>query len=99
MKLKGSEPLKSIESDPIDISNPKYSLREWLLAPAYQQAAKGYYALIRELKGYYALIRELQEVMTHPYDEQSKAVEEKFYKLKAPELNALGGVSHMSCSS
>lgn len=69
--------------------NPKYSLREWLLAPAYQQAAKGDYALIREL----------QEVMTQPYDEQSKAVEEKFYKLKAPELSALGGVSHMSCSS
>jgi len=69
--------------------NPKYSLREWLLAPAYQQAAKGDYALIREL----------QEVMTQPYLEQSKAVEEKFYKLKAPELSALGGVSHMSCSS
>lgn len=69
--------------------NPKYSLREWLLAPAYQQAAKGDYALIREL----------QEVMTQPYAEQSKAVEEKFYKLKAPELSALGGVSHMSCSS
>ena len=69
--------------------NPKYSLREWLLAPAYQQAAKGDYALIREL----------QEVMTQPYVEQSKAVEEKFYKLKAPELSALGGVSHMSCSS
>lgn len=69
--------------------NPKYSLREWLLAPAYQQAAKGDYALIREL----------QEVMTQPYAEQSKAVEEKFYKLKAPELSALGGVSHISCSS
>lgn len=69
--------------------NPKYSLREWLLAPAYQQAAKGDYALIREL----------QEVMTQPYVEQSKTVEEKFYKLKAPELSALGGVSHMSCSS
>ena len=69
--------------------NPKYILREWLLAPAYQQAAKGDYALIREL----------QEVMTQPYDELSKAVEEKFYKLKAPELTKLGGVSHMSCSS
>jgi len=69
--------------------NPKYSLREWLLAPAYQQAARGDYALISEL----------QDVMTQPYDEQSKAVEDKFYKLKAPELTALGGVSHMSCSS
>ena len=69
--------------------NPKYSLREWLLAPAYQQAAKGDYTLIREL----------QEIMTQPYAEQSKDVEEKYYKKKPPELSELGGVSHMSCSS
>ena len=69
--------------------NPKYSLREWLLAPAYQQAATGNYQLIREL----------QEVMTQPYAEQSKEVEEKYYRLKPFELSNLGGVSHMSCSS
>lgn len=69
--------------------NPKYSLQEWLLAPAYQQAAMGNYALIREL----------QEVMTQPYAEQSKEVEEKYYKLKPSEFSELGGVSHMSCSS
>jgi len=69
--------------------NPKYILREWLLAPAYQQAATGNYALIQEL----------QDVMTQPYAEQSKQVEEKYYKLKPSEFNELGGVSHMSCSS
>ena len=69
--------------------NPKYSLREWLLAPAYQQAATGNYALIREL----------QDVMTQPYAEQSKAVEEKYYRLKPSEFTELGGLSHMSCSS
>lgn len=69
--------------------NPKYSLREWLLVPAYQQAAMGDYALLREL----------QEVMTQPYAEQSKAVEEKYYRLKPSEFGAIGGVSHMSCSS
>ena len=95
LELRWSEWLSKWQSLVISTSeemkriNPKYSLREWLLAPAYQQAAKGDYALIREL----------QEVMTQPYAEQSKAVEEKFYKLKAPELSALGGVSHMSCSS
>ena len=51
--------------------NPKYSLREWFVAPAYQQAALGNYALIREL----------HEVMTQPYAEQSKEVEEKGRKL------------------
>lgn len=69
--------------------NPKYSLREWLLAPAYQQAALGDYALIREL----------QEVMTQPYAEQSSEVEEKYYRPRPPEFSELGGVSHMSCSS
>ena len=69
--------------------NPKYSLREWLLAPAYQQAAEGNYALVREL----------QEVMTQPYSEQSKDVEEKYYRLKPSEFSEVGGVSHLSCSS
>ena len=69
--------------------NPKYSLREWLLAPAYQQAVDGNYALLREL----------QEVMTQPYAEQSKDMEEKYYRLKPSEFSELGGVSHMSCSS
>lgn len=69
--------------------NPKYSLREWLLVPAYQQAAMGNYMLIREL----------QEVMTQPYAEQSREVEEKYYRLRPSELCKIGGLSHLSCSS
>ena len=69
--------------------NPKYSLREWLLAPAYQQAVEGNYALIREL----------QAIMTDPYAVQSKEVEEKYYRLKPSEFFQVGGLSHMSCSS
>ncbi|MDJ0777782.1 MAG: protein adenylyltransferase SelO family protein [Gammaproteobacteria bacterium] len=69
--------------------NPKYSLREWLLAPAYKQAARGDYRLIREL----------QDVMTQPYAEQSTAVEEKYYRLKPSRFSDIGGLSHMSCSS
>ncbi len=69
--------------------NPKYCLREWLLAPAYQQAAQGDYALIREL----------QAVMAQPYAEQSQAVEDQYYRLKPQEFANMGGVSHMSCSS
>ncbi|MFT6916868.1 MAG: hypothetical protein ACJAWL_003211 [Motiliproteus sp.] len=69
--------------------NPKYSLREWLVVPAYQQAAAGDYTLIREL----------QEVMTQPYAEQSKDVEEKYYRLKPAEFFEVGGLSHLSCSS
>jgi len=69
--------------------NPKYSLREWFLVPAYQQASAGNYALIREL----------QEVMTQPYAEQSKDVEEKYYRLKPSEFFEVGGLSYVSCSS
>jgi uncharacterized protein YdiU (UPF0061 family) len=76
-------------SNKMKLVNPKYSLREWLLAPAYQQAVAGNYALVREL----------QEVMTQPYAEQSKEVEEKYYRLKPSEFSEVGGVSHLSCSS
>jgi uncharacterized protein YdiU (UPF0061 family) len=69
--------------------NPKYILREWFVVPAYQQAAEGNYSLIREL----------QDVMTQPYEEQSKDVEDKYYRLKPPEFFELGGLSHLSCSS
>ena len=69
--------------------NPKYTLREWFLVPAYQQATEGDYTLIKEL----------QEIMTKPYDEQSKEIEEKYYRLKPSEFFAIAGISHVSCSS
>lgn len=69
--------------------NPKYILREWFMVPAYQQAATGDYSLIQEL----------QTVMTQPYAEQSKLVEDKYYRLKPAEFFEVGGVSHLSCSS
>ena len=69
--------------------NPKYILREWFVMPAYQQATAGNYSLIREL----------QDVMTQPYAEQSKDVEDKYYRLKPPEFFEVGGLSHLSCSS
>nr|WP_297403712.1 protein adenylyltransferase SelO family protein [uncultured Marinobacter sp.] len=76
-------------SSQMKLANPKYSLREWFVVPAYQQAAAGNYGLLREL----------QDVMTQPYAEQSEEVEKKYYRLKPPELFELGGSSHYSCSS
>jgi uncharacterized protein YdiU (UPF0061 family) len=69
--------------------NPKYTLREWLLVPAYQQASVGNYLPVREL----------QAVMTQPYAELSQEVENKYYRLKASEFFGVGGCSHLSCSS
>ncbi|MGK0250043.1 MAG: hypothetical protein ACI910_002811 [Oleispira sp.] len=70
-------------------ANPKYTLREWFVVPAYQQAAKGNYSLVREL----------QDIMTHPYNEQSQDIEDKYYQRKPAELFQTGGLSHYSCSS
>ena len=69
--------------------NPKYTWREWLVVPAYQQAANWDYTLVREL----------QEVLSHPYDEQSAEVEAKYYQLRPKEFFNAGGVSQYSCSS
>ncbi len=69
--------------------NPKYTWREWLIVPAYQQA----------MNGNYALLEELQEVLVNPNGEQSKEVEDKYYKLRPAQFFDAGGVSHYSCSS
>ncbi|MDC9726379.1 MAG: protein adenylyltransferase SelO family protein [Candidatus Thioglobus sp.] len=69
--------------------NPKYSLREWFVKPAYQQASERNYTLVREL----------QAVITQPYAQQSKEIEEKYYRLKPAELFNIGGLTQYSCSS
>ena len=69
--------------------NPKYTLREWFLVPAYKEAQKGDYRLIKEL----------QKVMNDPYGEQSLDIEEKYYREKPSELFEIAGVSHITCSS
>ena len=76
-------------SSQMKLVNPKYTLREWFLVPAYKQATEGDYSLIKEM----------QEVMTNPYDELSSEIEDKYYRLKPTELFEIAGVSHISCSS
>ena len=68
--------------------NPKYTWREWLVAPAYQQAEQGDYALIHEI----------QDVLAQPYAEQPQA-DSRFYRKRPAELANRGGISHYSCSS
>lgn len=70
-------------------ANPKYRWREWLVVPAYQQAALGDYRMIKDL----------QAVLTSPYADQSSQLAEHFYRLKPLALFNVGGVSHYSCSS
>ena len=81
--------------DPVAIAaamkraNPAITWREWLIAPAYDQAAQGDTRLIQEL----------QEVFRHPYDEPSPELAATYDRLKPQEFFNAGGVSHYSCSS
>jgi uncharacterized protein YdiU (UPF0061 family) len=69
--------------------NPKLTWREWLVVPAYEQAAQGNFGLIQEL----------QEVFSHPYDEPSAELAATYDRLKPRDFFNAGGVSHYSCSS
>ncbi len=69
--------------------NPKYTLREWHLVWAYQEAEKGNYKPVHEL----------QKIMTNPYAEQTKEIEEKYYIKKPTDFFGIAGISHVSCSS
>ncbi len=80
---------RETRSNEMKLVNPKYSLREWFLVPAYQQATTGDYSLIKEM----------QEIMINPYTEQSKEIEDKYYRLKPSEFFEVAGISHISCSS
>lgn len=76
-------------SSKMKLVNPKYTWREWLIVPAYEQA----------MQGDYSLVKEIQEVLNSPYDEQSREIEEKYYRLKPKSYFQTGGISHYSCSS
>jgi uncharacterized protein YdiU (UPF0061 family) len=69
--------------------NPKYTWREWLIAPAYQHAAHGDYSLIQKL----------QVLFNNPYTEQSAELEATYSRLRPRKFFNAGGVSHYSCSS
>lgn len=69
--------------------NPKYTLREWFLVPAYKEAQSGDFTLIKEL----------QEIMSDPYAEHSSEIEEKYYRKKPTKFFDIAGISHISCSS
>ncbi len=69
--------------------NPKYTWREWLIAPAYKKAEQGDYSLIKEL----------QALFSNPYEKQASGMESKYDRLKPKEFFNAGGISHYSCSS
>ncbi|MBM5791801.1 MAG: hypothetical protein FJ053_08550 [Cyanobacteria bacterium M_surface_10_m1_298] len=69
--------------------NPTITWREWLIAPAYEQAADGDFSRIREL----------QTLFSNPYGEPPEELAARYDRLKPREFFNAGGVSHYSCSS
>ncbi|CAE19591.1 conserved hypothetical protein [Prochlorococcus marinus subsp. pastoris str. CCMP1986] len=69
--------------------NPKFTWREWMIVPAYQEAEEGNYNKIKEL----------QTIFKNPYEEESLEIEQKYNRLRPREFFNKGGVSHYSCSS
>ena len=86
--VRGSKDAKTT-SIVMNHNNPKYTWREWLIMPAYQQAEHGETSQIKEL----------QQIFSHPYDEQLGELEMKYNRLKPQEFFSAGGVSQYSCSS
>ena len=69
--------------------NPAITWREWLVAPAYEQAAAG------DIR----LIQELQAVFRDPYAEPPAELAATYDRLRPREFFNTGGVSHYSWSS
>jgi uncharacterized protein YdiU (UPF0061 family) len=88
ININDEESIKSL-SNQMKLINPKYTLREWHLVWAYQEAQDGNYEVVRVL----------QNIMTNPYDEQTKEIEEKYYIKKPSDFFGIAGISHVSCSS
>lgn len=88
ININDEESTKNLSTQ-MKLCNPKYTLREWHLVWAYQEAENGNYKPINEL----------QKIMTKPYDEQTKEIEEKYYIKKPSDFFGIAGISHVSCSS
>ncbi|MCP9775107.1 YdiU family protein [Cyanobium sp. WAJ14-Wanaka] len=69
--------------------NPAITWREWLVAPAYEQAAQGDTTLIQEL----------QALFSQPYEAPPADLASRYDRLKPRQFFNAGGVSHYSCSS
>ena len=69
--------------------NPKFTWREWMIVPAYEEAEEGNYRNIEEL----------QTIFRNPYEEQSLEIEQKYNRRMPNQFFNNGGISHYSCSS
>jgi len=58
----------------MNLANPKFVPRQWMLTKAYEEAAKKDFSLVKEI----------HELLCHPYDEQSDEMTKKYFR-KTPD--------------
>eukprot|EP01032_Pedospumella_encystans_P017719 gene17719-20186_t len=73
----------------MDATNPKYVLRNWMAAMAYERSEQGDHTIIHELSA----------LLEQPYDEQSIELQQRWYAKTPDWAQNLPGVTFMSCSS
>eukprot|EP00598_Pedospumella_elongata_P016668 CAMPEP_0185012544 /NCGR_PEP_ID=MMETSP1098-20130426/98356_1 /TAXON_ID=89044 /ORGANISM="Spumella elongata, Strain CCAP 955/1" /LENGTH=1084 /DNA_ID=CAMNT_0027541607 /DNA_START=122 /DNA_END=3379 /DNA_ORIENTATION=- len=73
----------------MDATNPKYVLRNWMAAMAYERSEQGDHSIIHELSA----------LLEQPYDEQSTELQQRWYAKTPDWAQNLPGVTFMSCSS
>ncbi|KAL9187343.1 hypothetical protein ACHAXT_001446 [Thalassiosira profunda] len=79
------------------LSNPKYTLREWMLVDAYTKADPGKPpGSPVSIPGDYSGIRELFELCKDPYGEGSAEMHKKYYRRAPDESLRAGGTAFMS---
>jgi uncharacterized protein YdiU (UPF0061 family) len=69
--------------------NPKYILRNWMAAMAYELADKGDYTLVQELA----------KLLENPYGEGSAEDHDKWFVKTPPWAVNRPGIAYLSCSS
>ena len=67
-------------------TNPKYILRNWMAAEAYEAAGKGDYSVVREL----------QAVLSTPYAEQDAATEARWARVTPRWARQKAGLAFMT---
>lgn len=70
----------------MDRVNPKFILRNWMGTLAYEQAENGDFSVLKEM----------QQCLERPYEEQTEAVSEKYFRKTPPEFVQKPGVAFMS---
>lgn len=90
MSLPNSDTISPPE-ERMRLSNPKYTLREWMLVDAYTKADMGKF-----IPGDFSIVHDLHKLSKDPYGEGSSDFHTKYYRRAPDESLSAGGTAFMS---